>query len=312
MQGSLLTPLLIDSRYVDHTRTDSVFATADDSKLCRGVLAATDVGLEWSEKCFDGNGGEVSDRLYLTGDNTAGKGAAAISGITVTFGYNADHYCRFVTGSDRCFSRAYSDLTTTVWRYGLYDASGAQYDLAKPAFEIVDASGEYGIASYNGIWLPDTPAHGWPSPISMWGTVDAKTFGSTTFPADTTYEVIWNGVDKFKIAAAWINGMRRRIAGQFQTAAELAEWTKDEAYEPGVQGWSSSMGSEVLVDYTCLTDASPGTYADCVTYVKEELVYPGDASVPTSLKCVMDCPTRPQRWTPCPTPPRPSRRRRRT
>ena len=86
------------------------------------------------------------------------------------FGYNSRYFCRRLddatqlgndadNGTEYCFDRQKSEAESTVWRYGLYnDDTGARYDLAQPGFNINTdsdgSSGNYGYASYWGIWFP--------------------------------------------------------------------------------------------------------------------------------------------------------------
>jgi hypothetical protein len=117
-----------------------------------------------------GNGGDVALALNAT-SSTAGNGVIrspdrsqpGSAMVTYLFQYTDAAFARNDGSGDRCFDRSRANAQSSVWSYGIYDASsGDRIDLAHPGFPIVGTAGsglsgvtagtlEYGYAGYWGI-----------------------------------------------------------------------------------------------------------------------------------------------------------------
>jgi len=143
---------------------------AGGSKIMRGKITTSASGIQfsWISAAGGGGGGGGSNyRLSVSGNDTSGSGVIKYpdstgTDTTLTFGYNASKFCRNDGTNTTCFSRSKTDAATSVWRYGVYtDGTGARYDLTQPGFPVKNSTtGEYGYASYWGIWLPTAVTDG--------------------------------------------------------------------------------------------------------------------------------------------------------
>lgn len=117
-----------------------------------------------------GNGGDVALALNAT-SATAGNGVIrspdrsqpGSAMMTYLFQYTDAAFARNDGNGDLCFDRSRANAQSSVWSYGIYDASsGDRIDLAHPGFPIVGTAGsglsgvtagtvEYGYAGYWGI-----------------------------------------------------------------------------------------------------------------------------------------------------------------
>ena len=57
-----------------------------------------------------------------------------------------------------------------------------------------------------------------------------------------------------------------------------------------MQGWSQSLGGEIFIDLHDVSGALDAAVVP-VTYRSQDLVYPGDPSLPATLYCLQNCPT---------------------
>jgi len=139
------------------------------NKMMRGKITTGASGIQFSMISSGGGGGGGGNnyRLSVSGNDTSGSGVIKYpdgsgTDTTLTFGYNATKFCRNDGTSTTCFSRSKTDAAQSVWRYGVYtDGTGARYDLTQPGFPVKNSTtGEYGYASYWGIWLPTAVTDG--------------------------------------------------------------------------------------------------------------------------------------------------------
>lgn len=106
--------------------------------------------------------------------------------------------------------------------------------------------------------------------------------------SNTQYEMYWND------ATAQFVAVNESQCGQ--SGCQSVPLSSPIAVPPsfwinthmGIQGWSQSLGGDLLVDL-----ANPGTPVDAtaVAYHTQDLVYPDDAGLPAALSCVSNCPT---------------------
>lgn len=296
-------------------------------RVMRGNITATANTINFSENANFGGGMSSDMRLYVSGDRTNGSGAISISSIfppsttptakAFAFGYNGQYYCRSDGTTEKCFDRSIANADASVWRYGVYDSStGNRFDLPQPGFPVKNSSSEYGFASYWGVWFPSTLADGAVITHAMNGTsytVQKSTgrlvkytrkastldgiqkvpfmFFSMTgvtgkLDPNTQYVAYWSG-GAFTITGKQVCGgtgcFENKISPSIAvTPTEMLTATQS----TGVNGWSQALGGNLIIPPTTL-QAGAGTGA--VTYNEQSNVLPGD-SVPTTLKCVRDCP----------------------
>jgi hypothetical protein len=289
----------------------------------RGRISASGTTLTYVET---GNQGRPYNiRLSVTGNSTSGKGVVRSNNndtgtdTTITFGYNATHFCRSKDGgAEQCFERAKEKADSSVWKYGVYnDDTGARYDLATPGF-MIKKDGAYGYASYWGVWFPSALADGasvtndsgdttytikkaegrlikrtrstittseaQKIPFTFFvNTTTAVTGGNLT--GGTQYETWWDGA-KFVITASMGPSGRTPVSGTLTaTPVEINSATTIGGFAQGMRGWSQAAQAEIFVPSTTLL----GTTSTFVL-TREATVQPGE-TVPSSLSCVRDCPT---------------------
>lgn len=294
------------------------------ANVMRGRVTASGTTLTYVES---GNqGGAYNIRLSVTGNSTSGKGVVrgnnndARTDSTITFGYNATHFCRNKDGAgEQCFERAKDKADSAVWKYGVYnDDTGARYDLATPGF-MIKKDGTFGFASYWGVWFPtaltdgasvtnDTGATSYTIKKAEGrlikrtkSTVQASEaqkipftfFVNTTtavtgqnLSAGTQYETYWDGT-KFVITASMGSTGRTPVSGTVTaTPAQINTATTVGSFAQGMRGWSQAAQAEIFVPSTTLLQSTT-----TFTLTRESTVQPGDTTVPSSLSCVRDCPT---------------------
>lgn len=285
-------------------------------KLMRGRITTSASGLSFAESANEG-GAQRTIRLYVSGNELTGKGTIDTGSQAILFGYNQTHFCRRLVGSSEyCFKRSKADAASSVWRYGVYDnVTGGRFDLSDPGFPIKTASGEYGFASYWGVWLPTEAQDGQAVSSSDGSQVYtirkgggklvrytrvSKTLDQIAKVPFTTYatvagnagqyEMHWSSEGLFKVTGqvdcSGGNGCFTTQLSASLTAAQLSAATGSW----GVSGWSQALGGQLRISPSVLSDASPG--AQTVHYSRSQTVQPSDTSVPATLHCVSDCPTR--------------------
>ena len=300
------------------------------SMLVRGRISASAMDILYAEKGGIGTGQTNDVRLYVTNAGSSGSGAveADYNGTSedasYVFGFNATHFCR--SGSEggssvaqRCFKRSKADAIKSVWRYGVYNADGSRYDLPSPGFSVRDASGEWGFASYGGIWFRNPPADGATVTHAKTGvsytvrkasgkllkiTRSFKTldeiknnkfqfFNQTAgngLSQNKNYEAYWDAAtERFEVVGVKDCTSDGCFTSSISLAISLTASQLLSSNPGGVWGWSQSLGS-LSIPATTLSAGSPGSLDNGVRYLKETVVKPGD-TVPSNLKCVADCPT---------------------
>jgi len=105
----------------------------------------------------------------------------------------------------------------------------------------------------------------------------------------TQYDMYWDDAGQQFVADAEIN------CGQ--NGCNTANLAQNVAIAPaawstlgGVQGWSQSLGGSVYINLAGVSGAIDSASITVVYYV-QDLVYPGDATVPATLYCVGNCPS---------------------
>jgi len=313
------------------------------SMVVRGRIVTSASGIEYAEKGGIGSGQTNDVRLYVNGNQTNGSGAiqADYNGTSddssFIFGYNATHFCRSGTEYDssgnqinvaeKCFKRSKEDAIKSVWRYGVYNPDGSRFDLDSPGFSVKDASGDWGYASYWGIWFRNPPANnatithaknGNTYTVQRGGgrlmkisrvskTLDEiknnkinfyNSRAGTGLSANTNYEAYWDAIaQNFKVVGSQSCGSTGCFSSVMNpevavTALQVATNNSPDgnpANSWGLWGWSQSLGS-LSIPSSTLNAVSPGPLANGIRFMKESVVKPGDTTVPTSLKCVQDCP----------------------
>lgn len=308
---------------------------ASGSMVVRGRITTSANTIQYAEIGGMGTGQLNDVRLYVSGTDASGSGAVVAdyngnqNDATYVFGYNATNFCRSGTEagvaiSERCFKRSKEDAIKSVWRYGVYNADGSRYDLASPGFSVRDAAGNWGYASYWGLWFNTPPSDGATITHAKTGAAytikkgGGKLIKTTRYQktlneiknnkfqfynmtagsglsAQTNYEAYWDvTAAKFKVVGQSTCGQN----GCFNTTINTIDISAGDLLSNnswGVSGWSQSLG-RVNIPATTLSDANPGTKTNGVNYMAETVVKPGE-TVPSNLKCVANCPTAAQLTT---------------
>lgn len=298
------------------------------SEFFRGKVAAAAAGVTMSEI-----GAWGSTRLYSKGNGDSGSGIVEninnSNTSNYTFGYNSRYFCRDV-GGEKCFDRSIANANISVWRYGLYDSTGKQFDISNPSFDIKDADGGYGHASYWGIWTNAAQTDGMALKNQKDPTISytlKKSGGklikhqqnqvtldviknnrfqfykgqasanNNVLAQGSSYEASWDGsnfIISNKINCGLTGCFSEKIVDSSNVAQPITLSANDLNLEMGgygVYGWSPSLGGGSLALLReALINANPGTYANGVRYESVNMVLPNEA-VPSSLTCVNNCPT---------------------
>ncbi len=306
-------------------------ATANNAKVMRGKIVTSGANLTFAWAVSDGAGSENYRLYVDGNDSAGSGSIVFADrqnpgqNITINFGYNQSYFCRQkVGGLEKCFSRSKEDAAFSVWRYGVYDDStGARYDLAVPGFPVKNASGEFGFASYWGTWFATplavgetaiTSQNGQTSytalktsgrlvkyskqsktlnqlqkvPFQFWSSSSIGSIANQNAPTNQNYEAFWNG-SAFVVTST--NSCSQ--SGCFKTKLDAdvsltAQQLLAKTGNMGVSGWSGALGGQLQISPTALQSQTPGT--ETATFNTQETVKPSD-TVPTSLKCVRNCPT---------------------
>jgi hypothetical protein len=314
------------------TMNMAALAAANNTKVMRGKISADSTGLQFAMNQSAG-GNSQNIRLYVSGSDGSGSGAISYPdpvnpGTThsLTFGYNATAFCRKENGTTTCFDRNKSNANFSVWRYGVYDdTTGARYDLATPGFPIKNANtGEYGFASYWGIWLPTAVTNGASlvsadsaqtaytvmktgGRLSKVSLVSSTLDGVTKVPFNfmpqtstsvtngtmspgTNYEAYWDGTNFIvtgQVSCGQTGCFKTNLSPTWSaTPAQINASVTVGPFSMGINGWSQGLGGNLMIPATTLSNASPG--GQPVKYNVQTVVMPGD-SVPATLKCARDC-----------------------
>lgn len=305
--------------------------TANNTKAMRGKIVTSGSNLSFAWAASDGAGSENYRLYVTGTDAAGSGSIVFADrenpgqNITINFGYNQNYFCRQkVGGSEKCFSRKKENASFSVWRYGVYDDStGNRYDLAVPGFPVKNAAGEFGFASYWGTWFATplpvgettvTSQNGQTTytalktsgrlvkyskqtktlnqlqkvPFQFWSNASIGTINSQSAPSNQTYEAYWNGSNFVVTGTNSCNQSgcykAKLDANVDLSAAQLLVKTGN----MGVSGWSEALGGQFQIDPAVLQSQTPGS--ENVSYNTQETVKPSD-TVPSSLKCVRNCPT---------------------
>lgn len=162
-----------------------------------GFLEGTTAGVAYFEReQGDGGGGTKALRMTAT-SATAGSGSLHMESgneaATFSFAYNADYYRRSDDGGDQCFARDARDPETgmSVWRYGLYDSTGARVERNSGfPIEYTHAGTNYrGYLGYYGLSLPAAAQE----VLVNGDTVEKVDYGNGNTPTRTAYTVLKAG-----------------------------------------------------------------------------------------------------------------------
>ncbi len=116
--------------------------------------------------------------------------------------------------------------------------------------------------------------------------------GSSGLPTpNTQYEMYWDDLSSKFVATAQMqcsqNGCQTgNLPNNTNIPVDPSFWVSS----GGVQGWSQSLGGEVFIDLKGLSGSIVSTTVT-VAYRVQDLVYPGDTTVPATLYCLSNCPT---------------------
>ena len=126
----------------------------------------------------------------------------------------------------------------------------------------------------------------------------AMTLGGVSLTAWTEVELYWDKTNtKFNIIAYNDPStfMRKTLTGNdlAKTGTEMRDMSVEAGQSAstaqGLEGWSEALGGGYGIPASTLTAGSPGTVTGGVVRFTQTQVYPGDASVPTTLKCATNC-----------------------
>ena len=297
----------------------------------RGMISARNQSLVWLERSTNpSNPSQVRNSRLATGSDAFDTGygylqAEGEDNIDMAFGYSGDAYCRGGANVS-CYNRGEAAAKAFVWQYGLYDPSGDKFELGTPGFSLrrMGAGGvyEYGYASYDMLYLPgenlaDGAALEIASPphtqltlklgkgtlhkvelvsdvlnsiahlplIVYLGNSATLTLGGVPVPAGSYITIAWDTSSGAFVLQSVQSSGGTTHAGVPVSALNVSNAVIGGTLAPYVSAW----GTTVIVPLSTLTAADPG--AGAISYQRTTQVQPMDTSVPTTLKCVYNCPT---------------------
>lgn len=303
----------------------------------KGYINATTSGLSFYSTYNHGQYSSSTALQLNASSSSAGSGAISEThteggtpgGNEFLFAYNTGYFVRNDGGADVCFDRSPAIADESVWRYGLYDATGARVtrNSGFPIEYTVDGVTSNGYIGYYGLWTQGTgPASG--------DTVNQVTYGqsgATKTPytllktggklskyttvnktlADLHKVTFWYWAqskvgDGSVIAAGsqyelyWdntngnfvVSGKQNTTSFNMEPLTPTTVTSSDmAAANPwGIFGWSQMMGGQFGIKGP-LTSLSPTTP---VSTQIQDVVYPsGYAAIGGNgnLNCINDCPT---------------------
>ena len=107
--------------------------------------------------------------------------------------------------------------------------------------------------------------------------------------SNTQYEMYWdNAAGMFVVTGEQMCSQNGCQLSTLQSPPSVAPsaWVS----MGGVQGWSQSLGGDVFIDLSVVSGPVDSS-AITVVYHVQDLVYPGDSTVPATLYCANNCPT---------------------
>ncbi len=262
--------------------------------------------------------------------------------VTFNFGYDSDEtaygfpagvFRRFniSTGFDACFDRTKANASSSVWRYGTYNANdGERVDQANPGFPVLATYGGnsyYGFAGYWGVDFQGLDLNSFPDGVLANVSVTDQCANN-----DTTYTLSKNGgkLTKWTEQTATLADMD---GIPFLFGGDLTGITDDNTLTTGTwqMKWDDASQQFIVTgQQTCdssgclvstLSQAATVTQGgfmytyisawsesfggninipwkdsahagnDPISYYARSDVVPGDAAAPTSLYCLSNCPT---------------------
>lgn len=312
--------------------------------LMNGFLEAANGGINY----YDSNSGdhEQTTAMKLAVTGTGGNGRLEMHGdgggdATFAFAYDADLFHRDIGGTEgeQCFSRDARDPGTgfSVWRYGLYDATGARVtrNSGFPIEFSANGTTYHGYLGYYGLSLPpaaqeflhdgdtvnkvDYSNGGAPAvtPYTVMkneGKLIKFTKRHTTLAqldkirfnlfvgmegadlfagaeANTQYEMYWDDAHQnFVVTAHIVCGMNGCETQQFAEGEQPTVSADFWLSRGGLQGWSQLLGGELFIDLHDVSGTLVSTEVQ-VVYRSQDIVYPGDSTLPGALYCLQNCPT---------------------
>ena len=123
-------------------------------------------------------------------------------------------------------------------------------------------------------------------------TAFIQQLGGTGLPnANTQYDMYWDDTAGSFVATAQ---MQCGPSGCNNTPlSPMIHVSAAAFFNTGLQGWSQSLGGDLLVDFTGASGAvdSSNSANFTVVYHTQDIVYPGDQTFPNGLVCAGQCPT---------------------
>jgi len=204
---------------------------------------------------------------------------------------------------DFCLDRA--NFNTTIWRYGLYNATTGARVAVNSGFPITTQSGEYGWIGYWGLWVPEDA----PSSDTIDGATITKIDYSGGSGTDYTLrqgpgklikytKQILTLADLVGIPLNyWTGSAQTRVeynGAEFQTLATFddstGQWTTQTAATFTLSAYWNGFWSDALGGNVTITTNGGTTVADItgVIYYQEEVVS-GKETVDLTLFCFTEC-----------------------
>ena len=271
----------------------------------------------WTEQVVlnrSADGSTGTGTIYTS--NSGGWGSET-SDFDIAF--NSDYFLRDNGTEQKCADR--NDFNETAWRYGLYDVNGARVN-RESGFPI--KYGDYhGWVGYWGLWLPEE------ANVSDGATVYKQVYSSNAPPTETAYTLMQRGgklkkhtrnaktlgdiqnlpLDWWECNESGCSGYRVKWNGTnfVKFANQVNNMWNDDFIDENINlstlqfgelnFYSQSLGGQVRVKligtgtYPSITYSYPDpTAPESVIFFKEDIVYPGDTTVPATLKCYDNCP----------------------
>lgn len=239
------------------------------------------------------------------------------------FAYDTDNFLRSNAEGQVCLDK--HEFNTNVWRYGLYDSASGVRVNRDSGFSVTytdDANKKFhGWIGYWGMWFPEE------AEVPHGANVTKQIYGPDGETRGDEYEVFAAGGKLVKHTrqelslgelknvpmAYWINDTDYRVAwdgAKFVVEAKRGEngiWepTDPDAGDPeevdlNAQGWnqihfwSQERGGSLRVTLDCVGDYGSLTCAadndSPVVFHAQDVIYPGDTTVPDELLCLENCP----------------------
>jgi len=246
------------------------------------------------------------------------------SPLTYDFAYNADNFYR-EDNSNNTVCMARTDFHETTWRYGMYDAVGKRVDITSGFPISTEGSGEeyHGWIGYWGLWMPAEAG------VTNGSIVTKETFkegevGETYTVAQiggklekhtkktltmaeikniplswyddnsgNEYQVMWNGTNLIK------NATRNNESNWRWASLDPVETLTFSAGTYGFFFYSDGLGGDGQIKFDNWDTITSATGANVLPTISasstvifhvKDIVYPDDATIPSTLVCYDNCP----------------------